>query len=142
MHVLFEKFTLHTHPIAVNVVACRQNWAERFKELFPDCLCVPYATPGIRLALALNALLEACGTIPRLIFIQNHGMITTGKTVADVESATEKAMQTLESGLNFSQDAYKLTTNISKIINEIYPTFVVASVSTDRVVNRVLQFKT
>lgn len=54
LHALMDTYTLHTHPIAVNIIACQKNWKEVFTQLVPDGLCVPYATPGIELALSLK----------------------------------------------------------------------------------------
>ena len=50
LHAISGKYTLHTHPITVNALACRKDGMEVLKELFPEALIIPYATPGVELA--------------------------------------------------------------------------------------------
>lgn len=51
LHAITERFTLHTHPVVVNALTCRKNGSAVLKELFPRSLIIPYATPGIELAI-------------------------------------------------------------------------------------------
>lgn len=99
----------HTHPIAVNQVLCSPI-ASRFAtgRLFPDeIVCcgpasvfVPYTDPGLRLAWAIRdgvqRHLRQHSAMPRVILLENHGIITLGESVAAVKSAmfmAEKAAQ-------------------------------------------------
>ena len=52
LHAISGRYTLHTHPIVVNVLACRKGGMKVLRELFPKALIVPYATPGVELAKA------------------------------------------------------------------------------------------
>ena len=83
----------HCHPLTANQVLCSpraRDFAER--RLFPDeVVCcgpqsvfVPYADPGLPLAWEIaertRAFTEKEGTVPRLILLQNHGIIALGST--------------------------------------------------------------
>lgn len=104
-------FVGHTHPIAVNGVLCSER-ARAFaaNRLFPDeIVCcgpasvfVPYTDPGLALARAIRretlAFWESHGQLPRVILLENHGLIALGPTAAAVQAATlmaEKAARIL-----------------------------------------------
>jgi rhamnose utilization protein RhaD (predicted bifunctional aldolase and dehydrogenase) len=86
-------FVGHCHPVPANQVLCSpraRDFAER--RLFPDevaccgpqSVFVPYADPGLPLAREIaertRAVMEKEGTVPRLILLQNHGIIALGPT--------------------------------------------------------------
>lgn len=94
-------FVGHTHPVSVNGVLCSelaQTFAER--RLFPDeIVCcgeasvfVPYTDPGLKLAQAIrretSAFVERHGVAPRIILLQNHGLIALGASPSAVLAAT------------------------------------------------------
>jgi rhamnose utilization protein RhaD (predicted bifunctional aldolase and dehydrogenase) len=94
-------FVGHTHPVAINKITCSVNFEEAFAgRLFPDeiVVCgvapvlVPYTDPGIPLALKVGSLLEEYldrhGEPPRIVIIQNHGLIALGRTPQQVEDLT------------------------------------------------------
>jgi rhamnose utilization protein RhaD (predicted bifunctional aldolase and dehydrogenase) len=87
-------FVGHCHPTAANQVLCSpraRDFAER--RLFPDeiqycgaaSVFVPYADPGLPLAREIaertKAFYQQNGQVPRLILLQNHGIIALGPTV-------------------------------------------------------------
>ena len=97
----------HTHATAINVLSCSQAFPDAFKgRLFPDeiVLCgvapllVPYTDPGIPLARAtrklLNEYLDTYGERPRIVIMQNHGLISLGGTAQQVEDVTAMAIKT------------------------------------------------
>ena len=91
----------HTHPTHTTKILCSgrsQDFA--FKRLFPDqvvrngrksCL-VPYATPGVELRDAIKECVEVFIEIekyfPKLILLQNHGIITTGASAKECSVGT------------------------------------------------------
>jgi rhamnose utilization protein RhaD (predicted bifunctional aldolase and dehydrogenase) len=94
-------FVGHTHPVAVNSLLCTAaaaNFAQR--RLFPDeivccgeeSVLVPYTDPGLALArgirLRTTAFLRRHGQPPRVILLENHGLIALGATPAAVLAAT------------------------------------------------------
>jgi rhamnose utilization protein RhaD (predicted bifunctional aldolase and dehydrogenase) len=91
-------FVGHTHPVAVNRITCSVNFEQAFAgRIFPDeiVVCgpapvlVPYTDPGIPLALAVSSRIDQYlaryGETPRVVIIQNHGMIALGRTPQQVE---------------------------------------------------------
>jgi rhamnose utilization protein RhaD (predicted bifunctional aldolase and dehydrogenase) len=95
------RFVGHTHPLAVNQVLCSPR-ARDFSErrMFPDevVVCgaasvfVPYTDPGLPLAREIRdrtrVFAEKNGQPPRVILLQNHGMIALGGTREAVLAAT------------------------------------------------------
>jgi rhamnose utilization protein RhaD (predicted bifunctional aldolase and dehydrogenase) len=93
-------FVGHTHSVAVNQILCSPR-AEEFakKRLFPDeIVCcgsasvfINYTDPGIELARAMRSEVEKFmsqrGELPRVILIENHGIITLGATPQEVLAA-------------------------------------------------------
>ena len=94
------EFVGHAHPVSVNAVLCSPR-AEEFakRRLFPDeIVCcgvgsvfVPYVDPGLRLARAIHEGVKefrhATGTLPRVILLANHGVITLGTSPQAVLAA-------------------------------------------------------
>ena len=95
------EFVGHTHPIAVNALLC-SRWARTFarRRLFPDeIVCcgeasvfVPYTDPGLKLPQAIRRettrFVEKRGVSPRVILLENHGVISLGGTPQAVLAAT------------------------------------------------------
>ncbi len=103
------EFVGHTHPVNINGLVCSPR-AHEFatKRVFPDeVVCcdvesvfVPYTDPGLRLARAIRkktqAFIKKHGRVPRVVLLENHGVITLGRTVEAVLVAmlmAEKAAQ-------------------------------------------------
>lgn len=101
------RFVGHTHPTPVNAILCSRLAEEAVSgRLFPDeIVCcgpapawVPYVDPGQPLARELRNRVEAYidehNAPPRIILMQNHGLIALGKSVSEVESATAMYVKT------------------------------------------------
>lgn len=93
LHALFSKFTLHTHPSSVIALTLRSNWRDLClqigEQLGEQVLLVEYATPGISLAQALFAALqEHSGATPKIVFLRNHGLITSAETAEETMALT------------------------------------------------------
>ena len=96
----------HTHPTAVNQILC-SDYASDFarQRRFPDevVLCgpesalVPYADPGLPLAIAMRAsvrdYMQRQGEPPKLILLANHGMVALGQTPSEVLNITAMAVK-------------------------------------------------
>lgn len=100
-------FIGHTHPAAVNAITCSVGFEAAFAgRLFPDeiVVCgpapvlVPYVDPGPPLARAVQARIDAFigthGEAPKVIYMQNHGMIALGRTAQQVANITAMAVKT------------------------------------------------
>jgi len=91
----------HCHPVAANQILCSQLGAEPFlRQIFPDVIVVcgavpavvPYVDPGFALALAVRAELRryraAYGIPPRLLLMENHGILALGQTATEALNIT------------------------------------------------------
>lgn len=100
-------FVGHTHPIAVNAIMCSRHAQEAIAgRLFPEevAFCgpapayVPYADPGLPLAHAVEDSLtrytEEWGEPPKVVLMQNHGLIALGRSAAEVETVTAMYVKT------------------------------------------------
>lgn len=102
-------FVGHTHPVAVNQILCsRHARAFATRRLCPDeivccgaeSVLVPYLDPGLKLAqgirAAVVAFIKRTGHAPRVILLENHGLIALGATPAAVLAATLMAVKAAE----------------------------------------------
>jgi rhamnose utilization protein RhaD (predicted bifunctional aldolase and dehydrogenase) len=100
------KFVGHTHPTAVNAVACSAAFESAASgRIFPDeivacgpaSVLVPYVDPGVPLARTvkerIGQYLNEYGEAPRVILMQNHGLIALGRTAQQVENITAMAVK-------------------------------------------------
>jgi rhamnose utilization protein RhaD (predicted bifunctional aldolase and dehydrogenase) len=94
-------FVGHTHPTLVNAILCSQCVEEAISgRLFPDEIVycgpapvyIPYTDPGLPLAKAVKRALDEYGFVwdqaPKVILMQNHGLIALGKSASEVENIT------------------------------------------------------
>jgi rhamnose utilization protein RhaD (predicted bifunctional aldolase and dehydrogenase) len=106
LHDFGAQCIAHTHPVPVNQILCSNRAAEfAAHRIFPDevVLCgprsafVPYLDPGVPLALgirhAANEYADAWGEPPKVILLQNHGLIALGKNPTDALRITEMAVK-------------------------------------------------
>ena len=91
----------HTHAEAVNQILCSTLGAEPFRQhIFPDAVVVcgvapavvPYVDPGFELAKAVQAELlrysEVYGTPPKLLLMENHGLVALGGSAREALNIT------------------------------------------------------
>ncbi|MCB0045751.1 MAG: class II aldolase [Caldilineaceae bacterium] len=124
-------FVGHTHPSIVNAVLCSQSAEKAFaRPLFPDQIVVcgpapafvPYVDPGAPLALAIGDAIsrysDEYGMPPKVILLQNHGMIALGKSAQEVESITNmfaKTARTLLGTFAAGGPQYMTPENVERI---------------------------
>jgi len=102
-------FVGHTHPVAVNAILCSERVHDfATRRLFPDeivccgaaSVLVPYVDPGLKLAQeirrAVLGFVEKHGTAPRVILLENHGIIALGATAPAVLATTLMATKAAE----------------------------------------------
>jgi len=100
-------FVGHTHPTAVNAVLCSQKAEEAIAgRLFPDEIVycgpapvyIPYTDPGVPLARVvrdkIDRYLDEYREPPKVLLMQNHGLIALGKTASEVENITAMYVKT------------------------------------------------
>ena len=91
------KWVGHTHPISVMSILCSKEGVKPFqKHIYPDeiVVCgeqiavVPYIDPGLPLARAvreaLHRFMDTYGHSPKLLLMENHGMVALGQQAKDV----------------------------------------------------------
>jgi rhamnose utilization protein RhaD (predicted bifunctional aldolase and dehydrogenase) len=94
------RFVGHTHPIAVNQILCSSHAREFTRQrqcpdevvcCGPVSLLIPYVDPGLALAKKIRDELatfqEQHGKPPRVILLENHGVITLGSSMQAVRAA-------------------------------------------------------
>ncbi|MDK2980555.1 MAG: hypothetical protein PWQ55_902 [Chloroflexota bacterium] len=97
---LFEcgvDWVAHTHPISAMSILCSVTGGDPFRQhIFPDeiVMCgespvvVPYVDPGLPLARAIRAELkhhlDRFGAPPKLMLMENHGIVALGMQPTDV----------------------------------------------------------
>jgi ribulose-5-phosphate 4-epimerase/fuculose-1-phosphate aldolase len=121
LHSFLLKYTLHTHPLTLNIILAKKDWKSILKSIFKEdeLVFVDYKTPGIDLALELKNQLNKFKTIPNILFLQNHGLIISSDNKEDIETLTEYVLDRVENYLNIDLSRYKLTTQISKALRTI-----------------------
>ena len=121
LHALLSTYTLHTHPISINVLAASKNWKKDLLRLWPDAICVPYHTPGIDLALALkdemNAYVAINGRFPNVIFLQNHGLIVSSHDAQEVIRLTQDVTLAMDQHINIDLSRYRNVSRLHDLIS-------------------------
>ena len=140
LHSLLYKYTLHTHPVVVNMVVIQKKWREILLSIFNEdkIALVSYNTPGIDLALNLDKVLKQFDTIPNIIFLQNHGLIVTSKNNKEISKLTEYVLKKIETYLNLDMSRYKLTNKITSLLNGVHKTNNISYLSEDIYLNKQL----
>ena len=100
-------FVGHTHPTAINAITCSDNFEEAvLGRLFPDeiVMCgpapvvIPYVDPGIPLAKEIRKriydYINTYNELPKVILMQNHGLVVLGGTAEQVLNTTAMMVKT------------------------------------------------
>jgi rhamnose utilization protein RhaD (predicted bifunctional aldolase and dehydrogenase) len=125
-------FVGHTHAIHVNQILCSPRAREfAAMKLFPDdIVCcgpasvfVPYTDPGLRLSQVIRnetkRYLEEMGAAPRVILLENHGIITLGRSPDAVKAAmfmAEKAARIFVGAAALGGPQFLSEENIRRIV--------------------------
>lgn len=115
LHAVTNKYTLHSHPTLVNILAARKDGMEELQELFPEAVFVPYKKPGAALA---QACYEACRKRDpnqggqEVIFLENHGLVVSAGTPEQVIEKTEEILKKIAGYLHISNRSYFSATRI------------------------------
>lgn len=129
LHSITDVYTLHTHPVLVNILACRTGGMETLKKIFPDSLVIDYATPGIKLAKEYFKKYkeESKGgeKLYDIIFLKNHGLIVSAKTPEMVIKKNEEVLHELEKYLKINMKSYRNSTFLYNEISDFIPNDIV-----------------
>jgi rhamnose utilization protein RhaD (predicted bifunctional aldolase and dehydrogenase) len=114
MHLHLPTVVIHTHAVYANVFNCMANGNEQLAQLFfkEHPLFIPYHTPGDILAAAIDTALRDYNknhhTAPKIIFLQNHGLITCADDVDTALQLTLYVSTTLQQHLQQHVTNFKL----------------------------------
>lgn len=106
-HSLLEKYVIHTHSVYSNLLCCSRQGESIAKQLFEKSpyryLWLPYIAPGFYLTLEIQKKIKTMGCIPSVIFMGSHGVIITGKTMAEAEKINEYVSDRIKERLNITK---------------------------------------
>lgn len=123
LHSMFDKYTLHTHPLGLNIVCASKNWCEVLHKIFSknEIICVQYKTPGIELALEIKNELDAFKILykknPQIVFLQNHGLIISSNNLEEIRILTDMVAYKIDEFMGFDFERYKLTNKITDLLD-------------------------
>jgi rhamnose utilization protein RhaD (predicted bifunctional aldolase and dehydrogenase) len=96
----------HSHATAVNGLTCGKGWPHTLAGrmcpdeavvMGPDSVFVPYVDPGVILAKAIRDGIERYRAewhaVPKVIYMQNHGVIALGGTMQEALNVTAMAIK-------------------------------------------------
>ena len=137
LHSITEKYTLHTHPLLINVFTSRKNGMKELKSMFPDSLVIDYQTPGIFLAKEFfNKFLKLENPQKaNIVFLKNHGLIVSGKNMDEVIELHESILETLENKLKVNMQAYRNSTFLFKKLEDFIENNIVYLCENSRIKN-------
>ncbi len=105
-HSLMKKYVMHTHPVYANVITCAEGGAELAKKILGDMdfIWIPYINPGFSLTLVIKDAIDTyeskTGIFPKIIFLENHGLITTSDNADECIDLHIKVNEMVKSYLN------------------------------------------
>lgn len=116
LHALLPGSVFHTHPLAT-VAAFSAKGSEAILDRFTGLAFVPYATPGIDLAIQLYHARQKYqnlhGKEPEGYVLSNHGLIASGSTPEEAWQITDRICGDLEAFLGVNLGREKLVNRIS-----------------------------
>lgn len=118
LHAVSGRYTLHTHPVVVNALTCRKDGMKKLQTLFPQALMVPYATPGVELAKVYFVTYRNLAENVTVVFLQNHGLLVSGESSAEVMSTTEEVAARIETELKVDMAHYHAVTKLYGVIGK------------------------
>ena len=121
LHSLLSTYVLHTHPVVVNMISNKNNWKVLFNKIFEDdnIILIDYETPGVDLAILLKTEVDKYRKKPKIIFLQNHGLIIHSDNHEEIYSLNEYVLSKIEKFLNIDFSKYKISNKISKLLNKV-----------------------
>lgn len=131
MHSILKKYTIHLHPIQINRVLISENSREIIENIYPDGLIIDYFTPGIKVCNEIKKYYDD----HEIIFLLNHGIIITSNTIENVYNLLEDIVKKFENFQNINFNKYKLTNNISNIINTTFNLSNITYLCEDKIIN-------
>lgn len=110
-HSVLKKYVLHLHPVYVNVLMCCSGGAKRALEIVEKrglrAAWVPYSMPGYDLTKLILSAFEKyqkeTGQELQVIFLKNHGVLTTADTPEEVLWLMDEVNESIKEELRLPQ---------------------------------------
>ncbi|MCX6220919.1 MAG: class II aldolase/adducin family protein [Bacteroidia bacterium] len=95
------RFVVHTHPTIVNAMLCSVKAKEQCLSLFGEkALFIPYTDPGYilfkKVEAEINNFEKKWGEIPKVIFLENHGVFVGADSVEEIHLIYTNLIQKIE----------------------------------------------
>ncbi len=117
LHSVTKKYTIHTHPLGVNILTALSDGMEELKRLFPKAAFVGYATPGIKLAKLYYA--ETGQSCPDIVFLKNHGLIVSADSPEEALAIQDKTVLKVNEYLKRDSGAYVRGNKLFEALNRL-----------------------
>ena len=142
MHSFLLKYVLHTHPVVVNVLLSKKTWKSEIQNLFlsHEFIMVDYKTPGIELAIEIKKQISKLNSVPKIYFLQNHGLIITSDSKEEIIQLNEYVLSIIEKYLKVDFSKYRLTNKVSSYLNLFSQNNNISYQSNDIFLNKILNF--
>lgn len=110
------RFVVHLHPTQINGIMCSRNARNITIQLFGnDVLFVPYTDPGYTLFKRLEADItefrKINGSDPKIIFLENHGVLVGADTIDEIKSIYSEIICKIEKQIPGISDTEQLPYN-------------------------------
>ena len=110
-HSLLKKCVIHSHSVYANILCCEQDGETLVKEIFKDkpyeCIWIPYINPGFTLTLkiqeAIKEALETKSVFPKVVFMENHGLIVSEEDSNACISLHKEVNDTIKAHFNITE---------------------------------------
>ncbi len=112
LHAITGKYTLHSHPLLVNILTAREDAEEIVHELFPKAALAEAYDKIYRAK-------EAQGADGTVVFLQNHGLVVSGDDGDTVIEKTEQVLAKIAEYLDLDNSACRAATELYRVIGEI-----------------------
>jgi ribulose-5-phosphate 4-epimerase/fuculose-1-phosphate aldolase len=113
-HSMLDTYVLHSHAVYANLITCSDQGREIadkvMNSLDLNYAYVPYINPGAQLTFAIAGAREAAraadGTLPAIIFMENHGLIATSDDAEVCAKLHEKVNEGVKSFFGLTNNAW------------------------------------
>lgn len=132
LHSVTKAYTIHSHPLGVNILTAIEGGMDQLKKMFPEAICVDYATPGIKLAKKYyNAVKES--DIIDIVFLKNHGLIVSADSPEQVLDLQEKVVTTVDRYLGIDDGNISENIRLFKAVNSVDNSLIAYSINSEAV---------
>lgn len=122
----------HTHATAVCSLVCGTGWPNALAGrltpdeavlLGPESVYIDYIDPGVELAksikLGVDSYISKYGATPKVVYLQNHGVIALGRNTGDAVNITRMIIKAARVRLGILQSGMELHPLTSQIVGHL-----------------------